>query len=125
MRAQLAIGDEPRFRWLCDRSEIGPKGRPVSWRPELLGELGRLDQEQGREKMLEIAEQLCQRKPETAEGLELIRKTRLELPGTPLALTNALVETTKRFLSENPEMTDEQLSRALEEVYRVIVASRA
>lgn len=113
VRAQLALGDDPRYRWLCDRSLVGG-ARPQSWRPQLLSELGRLAEEQGKETMLELAAQLCEAKPSTEDGLQMIRQRRLEGDASPaLPLTIALLEFLQTYRKEHPGLDKELLLRAL------------
>jgi hypothetical protein len=116
MRAQLALPDDPRYTWLCDRSVI-EAGRPKSWRPTLLSELGRLLEEQGHDAMISLADELCERRPSTGEALDLIRRRRLKAgPNPTLELTIALLETVQSYRRLHPELTRSIVETALEDV---------
>ena len=113
IRAQLALGDDPRYQWLCDRSTVEGVV-PQSWRPELLSELGRLAEEQGKQTMRELAAQLCEAKPSTDEGLQMIRRRRLEGDASPaLPLTVAVVELVDNYHKEHPALSKELILTAL------------
>lgn len=115
-RCQLALGDDPRYRWLCDRSEV--EGcKPTRWQPALLTELGRLLEEQGKEAMLSLAERLCAVQPPTREGLAMIRQARLARSGDEtLALASRLMELVQREVGCRPEVRPRQIISALESV---------
>jgi hypothetical protein len=115
MRAQLALGDNTCMKWLCDRSEI-VGGKPRSWRPAILTELGRLLEEQGPEVMTSLALQLCELKPRTKDALSIIRQARLvRAPNQSLELAAAIANSVEYYLQEHPQMTLLQVAEALED----------
>ncbi len=122
MKAQLALGDDPRYTWLCDRSVI-EAGKPRAWRPQLLTGLGRLIEERGREVMLALADQMCRLKPSTHQALALIREKRLEGGSNRfLAFSAALLDAAERFLPGTPALTAEEIIAALDEVQAALLA---
>jgi hypothetical protein len=115
MRAQLVLGDDPRFRWLCDRSTI-VAGKPASWRPRILAELGRLVEEQGREAMIAMAVQLCELQPRDRTALEMIRQARLEGGGSEtLPLTAAIIRAVEEHRRRHPGLGPASIRTALED----------
>lgn len=113
VRAQLALGDDPRYQWLCDRSTVEGVV-PQSWRPELLSELGRLAEEQGKQTMRELAAQLCEAKPSTDEGLRMIRQRRLSTGTSPsLPLTMAVIDLVEAYRADNPGLSQQAILTAL------------
>ncbi len=122
MKAQLALGDDPRYTWLCDRSVI-EAGKPRAWRPQLLTGLGRLLAERGREVMLALADQMCRRQPTTRQALALIREQRLESGSNrSLAFSAAMLEAAEHFLPGTPALTAEEIIAALDEVQAALLA---
>jgi len=115
MRAQLALGDEPQFRWLFDRRSFdqGPK----SWRPEILGELGRLAREQGKERMRSVAALLCAERPSTKQALALIGRARAgEVEDGPAArLTSAVLAAVADFRARHPGVPRAAVIAAVED----------
>lgn len=113
MRAQLALGDDPAFHWLCHR---GDGGRPISWKPAILGELGRLQSDQGTEKMLALARELCESQPSEEEAIRSVRVQRLKGSSQEmLHLSEAIVRTVETFLVEHPKTQHETVVEALED----------
>jgi len=113
MRAQLALGNDTRFRWLCDRDSY-VDGKP-KWQPLLLSELGRLSEEQGPKKMRALAAKLCEERPPTDRARAMIREARRGAESSPAPLTEAVLETIRCYRSERPDVDDDLVAAALEE----------
>lgn len=122
MRAQLALGDDPQYRWLFDRGDL-EGGRPRAWRPALLGELGRLAQEQGKPTMREVAAELCAQEPDTAEALRIIRARRLATGAEPaVALSGRLLELIRDYREQHPEVSADQIVAAIDDALAMTLA---
>lgn len=115
MRAQLALGDEPQFRWLLDRRSFDQGSK--SWRPEILGELGRLAREQGKERMRSVAALLCEQQPGTEQALALISRARAgEIEAAPAArLTEAVLAAVADFRARYPDVPRAAVITAVED----------
>lgn len=78
-RALAALMHDKQFAWLCDIDEM-QQGTGKGWQPPILVELGRLKDP---ELIREVAAILCERKPETRDAVNMIRRVR-NLPPKPV-----------------------------------------
>jgi hypothetical protein len=94
--------DADRFAWLADQRKMAV-GTPKSWRPSILSELGRIEDE---EDMKSIAAQLCEAKPKARAAIVMIRAWRLgrTSPGSALDLANDLIGRVNDYMTRHPDL---------------------
>lgn len=116
--------EENEFSWLLVSPQRGAReGRRRILRRTLLAELGRITDDG---LLVEAARLLCERKPKTREGVQWIRRLRVEgkqKHGDADQLADELIRTANDFLARYPETSDEDLLGAIE-VLRATVEGR-
>jgi hypothetical protein len=106
----LTKNDEPAFRWLFE------EGTGESKKKTLIAELGRILETEGlgERAMLEVARQVCERRPTTREGVALMRRWRTgrTREGSTFDLEMAILKAIAGYVAGH-ETTDEQVLAAL------------
>jgi hypothetical protein len=105
--ALFLLNREPQYAWL-----IGPQGKGP-WRWSLLGELGRIDDE---DEMRKAAAAMCRLKPSAREGVALLRSVRLQKEKPPPSvegLTGRLTDCLNDYLHTHAECSWEDVLVAL------------
>jgi hypothetical protein len=93
------------FEWLYSRDRAQPTRKMV------LAELGRIEDE---EEMLDLARELCERKPRVRDAVALIRRYRLERsPESRRELGETVASIILCYVAEHPEMTMREIARTL------------
>lgn len=109
-RAMSVLGDN--FKWLFDAEKIMVEGGGEHWKPTILIELGRIEDEGA---MKAVATQLCELKPNTRDAVLMVR--RLRTGGLPdsdaLQLTNEIISTINRYLRGHSKVTKGDIQSAL------------
>jgi hypothetical protein len=108
------VASEP-FRWLAD-IDLMRGGEGKGWRPSILTELGRIDDE---DQLRAVALEVCERKPGTREAIALIRRWRLgrEGKGGAADLEDELVGRVNDYLRRYPGTDWAVVLDALSKVY--------
>lgn len=122
-RALLVIGGgrEPEFSWLADRVAM-ERGEKKSWRPTILGELGRIEDD---ELLRAFARELCRAKPRAREAVVMVRRHRIGgcRPGNPIALAGEIRSTVNAYLQRHPDVAWADVLEALAEVEVMVKAT--
>jgi hypothetical protein len=110
-RAVVLVMDEPEFRWLFD-AETG------TCRNTILAELGRI---QNDELLLEMAREVCRRKPKSREAVAAIRRFRgvRDEPNSRKLMVK-LIKTIDEYLKRYPGTTWEQVQDAVAQAADVV-----
>jgi len=111
LRAQNCLIDDERFKWLCDRDAMA-KGAPNAWKPGILSELGRLDDD---ETIKAYAARICELKPKTKDAITMLRRARTgKAPdASVLDLTARLCRVVDDYVAAHLDVTARQLLVAL------------
>jgi len=111
----LGLGDDARFKWLCD-SEAMMKDGPNAWKPGILAELGRFNDD---EELRAYAEAICEQKPKTKDAIVRLRRARLGNGARPncTALTQQIARLVDAYRVAHPDATKRQILQAIENVY--------
>lgn len=98
------------FEWLFDGKKVAAGVQ--AWKPTILIELGRIEDE---ELMRAMAEQLCELKPSTRDAVLMVRRLRTGgLPaGDALQLANEIIATVNRYIRSHANVTKDDLRSAL------------
>lgn len=101
---------DDRFHWLVDKAAC-IRGEDA-WKPTILTELGRIEDEQV---MKEIALRICELKPRNKEAVAIIRRYRSkdQGEGNCPAITNCIIGAVNAYLQRHPATTFLQLKTAL------------
>jgi hypothetical protein len=96
------------FEWLYSGDRVHPMRKMV------LSELGHIEDNQ---EMLELAREICARKPRDRDAVALIRRYRIERsPESRRALGEVVALGVLGYVAEHPEMTMGEIARTLRKV---------
>lgn len=110
-RAVLLVMDQPEFRWLFD-PETG------TCRSTILTELGRIDDDG---LLLEMAAEICRRKPTSREAVAAIRRVRgARSEPSSQRLAVKLVKTIDAYLKRYPTTTWQHVRVALIQASKIV-----
>jgi hypothetical protein len=120
--ALLGSGDNPEFHWLCGGPAITKGGQAKAWRPSVLVELGRINDD---EMLLALARRMCELKPTSRAAVAAIRQFRLgrSKPGSIAALTSKIRGTINAYLQRRPDTDLSQVLQSIAEVQDIVKAS--
>ena len=112
--AIFLLWKDPAFSWLADRKKM-LADEPKSYKPSILTELGRLQDE---EQIKDIALKLCKLKPKTKDAIIMIRRIRLgrEAEGDYLKLIKSIEDALNRYIAARPSTPEEMAVRALRDL---------
>jgi hypothetical protein len=114
---QRAVGIlfEGDYKWLFDEEKIMADGGDKHWKPTILTELGRIEND---DDLRAVASQLCERKPATRDAVLMVRTFRTGgLPvGDSIQLANEVIQTINRYRHSHADVTKQDVVDALEAV---------
>jgi hypothetical protein len=108
----LGIICDGDYKWLFDKEKIMTDGSDKYWKPTILTELGRIEND---DDLRAVASQLCERKPATRDAVLMVRAFRTgSLPaGNALQLTNEIIHTINRYLQTHADVLKQDVLDAL------------
>ncbi len=108
----LGIICDGDYTWLFDKEKIMTDGGDKYWKPTILMELGRIEND---DDLRAVASQLCERKPATRDAVLMVRTFRTGgLPaGNTLQLTNEIIQIINRYLQTHADVTKQDVLAAL------------
>ncbi len=117
LEAMNVLGDDPRFKWLIDKS----RAHENAWRPTILAELGRIPDQ---EIMRAAAEEICKHKLSTRQAIAYVRKVRgvRKQPDSGMLLRR-LFAAYNGFVAEYPEISRLDIEFAVR-LFSLAVAER-
>jgi hypothetical protein len=101
-----------QFPWLFD-PEKTRQGSPNAWRPTILAELSRIEDE---DTLRRVAGELCELQPRARDAVRMIRRYRLgRAPaGDALELANRIIHLVNDYLAGHPGMPWDDVEAAIE-----------
>ncbi len=123
LRAMSILREDSRFLWLID-PEKAIQGKPGSWRPSILAELGRLEDQDA---MRAVALRICELKPKARQAVSMIRRARTGAKGDgdAVSLSHAIIRTISDYLAAHPATTWQQVYAALGNASDAVAASQS
>ena len=111
----VSILSEGDYKWLFDEEKVMSDGGDKYWKPTILTELGRIEND---DDLRAVASQLCERKPATRDAVLMVRTFRTGgLPaGDSIQLANEIIQTINRYRHSHADVTKQDVVDALEAV---------
>jgi hypothetical protein len=111
----LGILSEGDYKWLFDEEKVMADGGGKHWKPTILTELGRIEND---DDLRAVASELCERKPATRDAVLMVRTFRTGgLPaGDSIQLANEIVQIVNRYRHSHAGVTKQDVVDALEAV---------
>lgn len=118
-RAIRVLKDDPAFTWLCDYAAMA-RGDDGAWKPGILAELGRVEDEQD---MRSLARQLCELRPRAKNAVLMIRRWRTgRAPrGDPINLTSVILKAIDDYRLRHEGVSDQLVLASLENAMGYII----
>ena len=123
LRAIGMLSNDPRFKWLCDGKAM-MKGAQHSYRPTILAELGRIEND---DDLKAVALRICKLKPKVRDAVVMIRRFRTGKvkEADSLQLANEILAIVNRYTGRYPETTAQQILTALTVARDAVIEAQA